>query len=476
MSVVHRLFSRWNPEDVVFPEQTYQEFQDELLKYVSWLKGKGLEKGDRICLQMTKSETLLSVILASMLLGCPVLPLNENYIESEVLFYLQDIEPKLSILLVHPKDWKGEVFSPDSLTSVKHCSVSLVPPESENSDLALFLYTSGTTGTPKGAMISHGNILACLEGLHQAWHWSSEDRLLHLLPIFHVHGLIVAQFGALYAGAQTILMPKFEAKEAINLLESKKITICMAVPTIHYRFLQIEHVPDLPDLRLLTSGSAPLPVAIHQDIEAKFGVTIVERYGMTEVGIVLSNPYAGNPRAGTVGFPVGGTQFRIVDPEGRNLGIGEVGELLIKGSSVIKEYWNRPEQTAQTIVDGWLASGDLAKLDIDGYYSIVGRAKDLIISGGFNVYPKEVEALLLELDGIQEAAVVGIPDDEWGERVVAILIGAGDAGEIKSFSAKHLAPYKRPRQIHFVDDFPRNAMGKIQKAKLRQKLADGDIS
>ena len=221
---------------------------------------------------MEKSEELLSVILAGMLLGCPVLPLNENYTESEVLFYLQDIEPKLSILLVQPEDWKGTSLSPDSLGSYKQCSVSVIPEKSEGSEIALFLYTSGTTGTPKGAMISHGNLLACLEGLHQAWHWSSEDRLLHLLPLFHVHGLVVAQFGALYAGAQTILMPKFEAKEAVLLLESKKITICMAVPTIHYRFLQVEHVPDLPDLRLFTSGSAPLPVAIHQEIKAKFGV------------------------------------------------------------------------------------------------------------------------------------------------------------------------------------------------------------
>ena len=476
MSVVHRLFSRWNPDDLVFPEQTYQQFQAELLKYVSWLKEEGLEKGDRICLQMEKSEELLSVILAAMLLGCPVLPLNESYTESEVLFYLQDIEPKLSILLVQPKDWKGRVLSPDFLACIKKYPASMLPEKSEDSDLALFLYTSGTTGTPKGAMISHGNLLACLEGLHQAWCWSSEDRLLHLLPLFHVHGLVVAQFGALYAGAQTILIPKFEAKEAVLLLESKRITICMAVPTIHYRFLQIENVPDLPYLRLLTSGSAPLPVGIHQEIKVKFGVAIVERYGMTEVGIVLSNPYNGESRAGTVGFSVGDTQFRIVDSEGQNLGVGEVGELLIKGSSVIKGYWNRPEQTAETIVDGWLASGDLVRLDTDGYYSIVGRAKDLIISGGFNVYPKEVEAMLLEVDGIQEAAVVGIPDDEWGERVIAILIGVGDPKEIISFSVKHLAPYKRPREVYFVDDFPRNAMGKIQKAKLRKKLADGNIS
>lgn len=472
MSIVHQFISGWNPDDLVFPDQTYQEFQTELLLYVSWLKEKGLQKGDRICLQMEKSRELLSLILGSMLLGCPVLPLNEKYTESEVLFYLQDIEPKLAILLVEPKDWKGQILSPDSCVEAQNCQESTLPEPSEPNDLALFLYTSGTTGKPKGAMISHANILACLQGLHKAWHWDSSDILLHLLPLFHVHGLVVAQFAALYAGAKTIMMKRFEAEEAVNILASENITICMAVPTIHYRFLKVKNIPKLPNLRLLTSGSAPLPVSVHEQMKQRFGVTIVERYGMTEVGIVLSNPYHldGQPRAGTVGFPVGDTQFRIVNSERKELGINEVGELLIKGSSVIKGYWRRPEQTMQTIRDGWLSSGDLAKLDEEGYYSIVGRAKDLIISGGFNVYPKEIEAFLLKIDGVKEAAVIGLPDEEWGEKVVGVLIGEGDSEAILQHCKQKLAPYKRPNQLYFVNDFPRNAMGKIQKAKLRKTL------
>ena len=186
MSVVHRLISGWNPDDLVFPDQTYQEFQEELLRSVSWLKKKGLRKGDRICLQMEKSRELLSVILASMLLGCPVLPINEKYSEAEVLFYLNDIEPRLSILLVSPKDWEGVILSPSDCVEIHDCAVSILPEESSSDDLALFLYTSGTTGKPKGAMISHGNILACLEGLHRAWHWKSADILLHILPLFHL--------------------------------------------------------------------------------------------------------------------------------------------------------------------------------------------------------------------------------------------------------------------------------------------------
>lgn len=471
MSVVHQLIAGWKPDELVFPDQTYQEFQVEILKYVSWLKEKGVRKGDRICLQMEKSRELLALILASMLLGCPVLPLNEKYTTAEVLFYLQDIEPTLSILLVAPKEWEGMIFSPDIGAEVKGQKCASLPASSAPDELALFLYTSGTTGKPKGAMISHGNILACLEGLHQAWHWRSADRLLHLLPLFHVHGLIVAQLGALYAGAKTIFMSQFDADEAVSLLESEQITVCMAVPTIHYRFLQVKQIPKLPHLRLMTSGSAPLPVTVHAQIRQKFGVTIVERYGMTEVGIVLSNPYHldGQPRAGTVGFPVGQTQLRIVDSEQKNLEVGEVGELLIKGPSVIKGYWKRPSQTEQTIVDGWLHSGDLAKVDKEGYYSIVGRSKDLIISGGFNVYPKEIEALLLEIETIREAAVIGIPDEEWGEKVVGVLIGSGNPAAILEYCKQRLAPYKRPKAIIFTDDFPRNAMGKIQKAKLRQQ-------
>ena len=475
MSVVHHLISGWDPDNLAFPDQTYQEFQVELLQYVSWLRKKGLKKGDRICLQMEKSHELLSLILASMLLGCPVLPLNEKYTATEVLFYLQDIEPTLSILRVSPKEWPGEILSPSVCAEIQNHQPSVLPRPSDPDELALFLYTSGTTGKPKGAMISHGNILACLSGLHRAWHWKSSDILLHLLPLFHVHGLVVAQLGALYAGAKTVSLSRFDAEKAAGLLVAEHITVCMAVPTIHYRFLQLEQVPKLPRLRLMTSGSAPLPVSVHEQIRQKFGVTIIERYGMTEVGIVLSNPYPedGEPRAGTVGFPVGQTQFRIVNSEGEEVPIGSIGELLIKGPSVIQGYWRREEQTKQTIVDGWLASGDLARLDEQGYYSIVGRAKDLIISGGFNVYPKEIEALLLEIDLVQEAAVIGLPDEEWGEKVVAVLIGSGEHEAILEYCKAHLAPYKCPKEVVFLDEFPRNAMGKIQKSRLRTSLGGG---
>jgi malonyl-CoA/methylmalonyl-CoA synthetase len=280
---------------------------------------------------------------------------------------------------------------------------------------------------------------------------------------------VVAQLGALYANACTIWMPtKWTPQDVVNIWHVQQISICMMVPTIVHRLLSVEEIPTLPHLRLVTSGSAPLSVVAHQDFQAKYGRHIVERYGMTEVGIVLSNPYEENQRAGTVGFPLGDMQFRIVNAEGRECGIDEVGELLIAGPSVISEYWEQPEATQRTIVNGWLYSGDLATLDAAGYYSIVGRSKDLIISGGFNVYPKEVEKVLLTCEGVHDVAVVGLPSEEWGEVVVAVIIGDIDWMTLKGKIESTLASYKQPKHMLLVEEFPRNAMGKVQKSKLRK--------
>ena len=404
-------------------------------------------------------------------MGSPVLPLNDRYTAQEVLYYLQDVRATLAILM-EPTEWGGnglqitelpDNFSPRSAVSI--------PNDIMSEELALLLYTSGTTGKPKGAMISHGNLLASIKGLHSAWEWTADDRLFHMLPLFHVHGLVVAQLGALYANAYTEWAPpKWDAEEVIQLWTKEHITICMMVPTIVYRLTSVDNVPALPHLRLCTSGSAPLPISIHQSFERTFGLQIVERYGMTEVGIVLSNLYNGERRPGTVGFALGDTQFRIVNPENEDLPDGEIGELLISGPSVIQGYWEQEDATSRTIKKGWLYSGDLAMRDSDGYYSIVGRLKDLIISGGFNVYPKEIERGLLTLKGVREVAVVGVPDLEWGESVVAVVIGEVLWTAVETWADTHLAPYKRPKRLVIVDDFPRNAMGKIQKGLIREML------
>ena len=449
---------------------SYASVHVDVLNAVAWLRSYGVERGDIICVQLPKSRRLLDVLLAGLAMGVPVVPLNDRYTAAEVSYYVKDVRAKLSIVLVKPIDWDGVVLLADDVPDVFPTTQDVVLPTDISADtLALLLYTSGTTGRPKGAMISHGNLLASIQALHEAWEWTDTDRLLHLLPLFHVHGLVVAQLGALYANACTIWMPnKWTSQDVVNIWHAQQISICMMVPTIVHRLLSAGEIPMLPHLRLVTSGSAPLSVVAHQNFQAKYGRHIVERYGMTEVGIVLSNPYPEGQRAGTVGFPLGKMQFRIVNTDGIECGIDEVGELLIAGPSVISGYWERPEATERTLVNGWLHSGDLATIDPEGYYSIVGRSKDLIISGGFNVYPKEVEKVLLTFDGVEDVAVVGLPSEEWGEEVVAVVIGNIEWSMLRTKVESTLAPYKRPKHMLLVEGFPRNAMGKVQKAKLRE--------
>lgn len=474
MSVYLKMLEQWDVSRAAFSsvegeQQDYAALHQRVLNTAGWLQGQGLTTGDVLCVQLPKSQRFLEIILASLAMGVPVLPLNDRYTASEVSYYIKDVRAKLSIVMVKPEEWDGNVLLVDELPAEFPFDDGVQLHSVSEDKLALLLYTSGTTGRPKGAMISHGNLLASIQSLHEAWQWTPDDKLLHLLPLFHVHGLVVAQFGALYANACTVFMPpKWTPDEVVATWNRREISICMMVPTIVYRLLSVEKVPLLPSLRLVTSGSAPLSIHAHRKFQSTFGRHIVERYGMTEVGIVLSNPYPNGQRAGTVGFPLGQMRFKIVDSNGNECEIGEVGELLISGPSVISGYWEQPDATERTIENGWLRSGDLASLDGDGYYSIVGRSKDLIISGGFNVYPTEVERVLLDLNGVEQVAVVGLLDEEWGEVVVAVVIGNASWGDIQQVSKIMLAPYKRPKYLVQVQEFPRNAMGKVQKAKIRE--------
>ena len=472
MSIYLKMVERWDVSRIAFEsshrEQSYAELHQQVQNTVAWLRSQGLTEGDVLCVQLPKSARLLQLLLASLAMGVAILPLNDRYTASEVSYYIHDVRATLSIVMVDPEEWDGRVLLMEDLPNEFPFSGAVELCAVPDDALALLLYTSGTTGRPKGAMISHGNLMASMQALHEAWQWTSDDRLLHLLPLFHVHGLVVAQFGALYANACTIWMPpKWSPDEVVATWTHHQISICMMVPTIVHRLLSVEKVPLLPSLRLVTSGSAPLSIHAHEKFQSIFGRHIVERYGMTEVGIVLSNPYPTGQRAGTVGFPLGQMRFKIVDPNGNECEVGDVGELLISGPSVISGYWEQPDATERTIVNGWLYSGDLASRDSDGYYSIVGRSKDLIISGGFNVYPTEIERVLLDLDSIEQVAVVGFPNDEWGEVVVAVVIGEPSWDEVQQLCTEKLAPYKRPRHVIRVEDFPRNAMGKVQKAKIR---------
>ena len=473
MGLYTRFYNRWTSEHIAIvdekQEYTYAIIDQHVRSICSFFRHHSIQKGDVIAVQLPKSVSLLEVILAGLAYGCPVLPLNDKYTQKEALFYLDDAQARLFIGM-QEFDTVDSIINHEELRSL---SPMKDIPQVEDDALAILLYTSGTTGVPKGAMISHDNILATVEGLYRTWDFSARDRLLHILPLFHVHGLFVAQFVALYACCTSIWMRSFQRDACLSLLKTEKITVMMAVPTIYFRILEKEERFSFPNLRLCTSGSAPLPVPIHERFERMFGMSIVERYGMTEVGIVLSNPYEGIRKVGTVGLPVSGARLQVTNPDTHEpCKVGEAGELWISGPSVISGYLRRPEQTEKTFVGSWLRSGDLAVEDEDGYIRIAGRCKDLVISGGLNIYPLEVEAVFLGHPLVEQVAGVGIPDLEWGEKFVMQVIAKEGLTEeeLKQFAQQKLASYKRPKAYYFVDSFPRNAMGKVQKSKIRQQL------
>jgi malonyl-CoA/methylmalonyl-CoA synthetase len=310
-------------------------------------------------------------------------------------------------------------------------------------------------------MLSHGNTLASCEALRLAWRWTAADRLVLALPLFHVHGLGVGLHGTLLCGGSTVLLPRFGADAVLDAARDHEATLFFGVPTMYARLAASPRAAELARLRLCVSGSAPLPPSVHDDLVARARVRVLERYGMTETIMNVSNPYDGERRAGTVGFPLPGVEVRLEEPS---------GEILLRGPNVFPGYWQQPDATRHAFnEDGWFRSGDVGAHDPDGYLRIVGRAKELIISGGFNVYPREVEDVLLEHPAVAEVAVVGEPSDEWGETVVAVVVPAGndvDTDAVLAFAAEQLAPYKRPRRIRVVDALPRNALGKVVRADL----------
>ena len=343
-------------------------------------------------------------------------------------------------------------------------------------DLAALLYTSGTTGKPKGAMLTHANLYSNAQVLHEAWGFREGDVLLHMLPIFHTHGLFVACHTSLLNGTPMIFCPRFDAAEACRLLP--RATVFMGVPTYYVRLLREAGFGErqCAGVRLFVSGSAPLLEQTFEEFRARTGHTILERYGMTECGMSTSNPLEGERRAGTVGLPLPGVDLRVSGEDGAPVGPGEVGEIEIEGPNVFSGYWRMPEKTAEELTaDGWFRSGDLGWMSEDGYVSIVGRGKDLVISGGLNVYPKEVELLIDKLDGVAESAVIGLPHPDFGEQVTAVVVrepgapGPSEQSVIDALRAD-LAGYKVPKQVFFADELPRNSMGKVQKSVLREQL------
>ncbi|UCD69340.1 MAG: malonyl-CoA synthase [Betaproteobacteria bacterium] len=469
---------------------TYGELHREVARMANALLEVGLQPGDRVAAQLHKSVASLFVYLACLRAGLVYLPLNTAYQSSELDYFLRDAEPGL--ILVEPDNAdavtalsKASVGAPVmTLAEDKDSGLAQRVAEASArfdtrlcaaSDLAVIIYTSGTTGRSKGAMVTHGNLVSNARALTQVWRFNNDDVLLHTLPIFHVHGLFVATHCALTSGARMLWHDRFDAAAVVRQL--KRASVFMGVPTYYTRLLGEPGLSpqSCRGMRLFISGSAPLLAETHSKFEQRSGHRILERYGMSEAGMITSNPYDGERRAGTVGFALPGVEVRVVDDTDQVLPVGEKGAIQIKGENVFSGYWRMLEKTKQEFTaDGWFRTGDIGVFDRDGYLSIVGRAKDLIITGGYNVYPKEIELALDELQQVVESAVIGVRHADYGEAVTGIVVlregaEADEANIIATLKSK-LAGYKVPKRVHFVEGLPRNAMGKVQKNLLRERF------
>jgi malonyl-CoA/methylmalonyl-CoA synthetase len=441
------------------------EFDAATRRVAGRLQGAGLEPGDRMLFSAASSLGLAVAHVAALRAGIVVVPANIAYGERELAHVVRDARPKAALL--DDRERAGWVqAAADGQTLVLGPEVALPDREAEALDAAapedpgLIGYTSGTTGAPKGAVLSHRNLLAGVESVRIAWRWTASDRLVLTLPLFHVHGLCVGLHGTLLAGASAVLLAHFDVDEVIDAAREHDASLFFGVPTMYHHFAQSPRARELERLRLCVSGSAPLSAELHRALAERAGQRVLERYGMTETLMNVSNPYEGERRPGSVGLPLPGVELRLSEQD---------GEILLRGPNVFGGYWERPQATAESFADGWFRTGDLGELDPDGYVRILGRSKELIITGGLNVYPREVEDVLLDHPLVAEVAVVGTPSDEWGEMVTAFVVAAGeqpDQRELLAFAADRLAPFKRPRAVQFVDALPRNALGKVLKHEL----------
>jgi len=466
---------------------TWRDLERSSAMMANLLASLDLPAGSRIAVQVDKSVEAMVLYLATLRAGFVFLPLNTAYQRAEMAYFIDDAEPAVVVCTGANFGWISQlafkagtqyVFTLNDnrtgslLDRAAHCPDQHQAAVCDADDLAAILYTSGTTGRSKGAMLSHGNLLSNAQVLKDYWGWQAGDVLLHVLPIFHVHGLFVAIHGALLNGSKMIWLNKFDPKRVIQKLP--EATVFMGVPTLYVRLLaEVGLTQEVTrHMRLFISGSAPLLIETFTEWQRRTGHTILERYGMSETAMLTSNPYQGERRGGTVGFPLPGVSLRLQDDAGHPAAQGEIGGIQVKGPNVFKGYWRMPEKTAEEFTaDGYFKTGDVGRVDAQGYVTIVGRSKDLIISGGYNVYPAEIESCINALPGVAESAVVGIPHPDFGEVGVAVVIAkAGiklDPAWIQTRLKGELANFKLPKQCFVVDELPRNAMGKVQKNLLR---------
>jgi len=481
---------------------TFAELEDTTARYAARLVALGVSPGDRVAVQVEKSVAAVMLYLACLRAGAVYLPLNTAYREGEIRYFLGDATPKVfvhaskDIAWVAPicaalavphrftmdnddvdgKDKVGE-GSADWSKNASKCPPMLGFQHRNDDDLACILYTSGTTGRSKGAMLTHRNLSSNALALHRIWGFQASDVLLHTLPLFHVHGLFVALNTILLNGGRMIFHTRFEAAAAIHAL--KRSTVFMGVPTYYTRLLaepSFDHAC-CEHMRLFVSGSAPLLAETFTEFQSRTGHTILERYGMTETGMITSNPLHAERRAGTVGMALPEVDVRVALDDGTIAPPNEIGHIQLKGPNVLAGYWQMPDKTADEFTaDGYFKTGDMGTFSDGGYLSIVGRSKDLVISGGYNVYPKEIELLLDTMEGIAESAVIGLPHPDFGEAVAAVVVRQSTAtleeSAIISTLKLQLANFKVPKRVFVVDELPRNAMGKVQKNLLRQQYGN----
>ena len=470
-------------------QYSYADVEQQTARMARFFVSLGANKGDRLAAQVEKSPEALFVYLAAVRAGLVYLPLNTAYQRGEMEYFLGDAQPAIVVCRAQAREMIAtlaqasgccHVYTLDEsgsgslIEAIRDVPAEFATVPVDENDLAAILYTSGTTGRSKGAMLSHKNLVSNVRVLHSYWGLKPDDVLLHTLPIFHIHGLFVAANLNLYNGSKMFFLKKFDSFQVIDYIEYS--TVFMGVPTYYVRLLtEAKFDQNLcRNMRLFVSGSAPLLQETFETFKQKTGHTILERYGMSETGMNTSNPLNGARKGGTVGLPLPGTNLRIADENNAPLPAGEVGGIQVKGDNVFSGYWRMPEKTREEFTaDGYFKTGDVGKMDEQGYVSIVGRSKDLVISGGYNVYPKEIEELIDAMPGVIESAVIGVPHPDFGEAVTAVVVKNKDANELTDATIiqalkKEIANYKVPKKVFFVDDLPRNAMGKVQKNVLRE--------
>lgn len=456
---------------------SYADLDAESARYANLLVSLGLRPGDRVAAQVEKSAQAVFLYLGCLRAGCAYLPLNTAYQQSEIGYFVSDAQPGAAFCRPESRQWFEGVPHRLGLDAAASQPTRFETAASAADDLACIVYTSGTTGRAKGAMMTHRNLASNTLALHDYWQFRPGDVLLHALPLFHVHGLFVALHTALLNASRIILLPRFDAGPVMRHLP--RTTVFMGVPTYYVRLLAEPALDEklCSGTRLFVSGSAPLLQETFNEFRQRTGHTILERYGMTETGMNTSNPYSGERRGGTVGLPLPGVEARVADNTDRALPAGEIGQIQVRGPNVMQGYWRLPERRKEDFAaDGFFRTGDLGRFDADGYLSIVGRGKDLIISGGYNIYPKEIEMLLDELPGVAESAAFGVPHSDLGEALTVAIVAKPGAELTEEGVIAHvkrqLANFKVPKRVVFVPDLPRNAMGKVLKNELRAAYGD----